>query len=180
MKKILLLRKTVILVLNLCFILLIVSCNVKSGSETASHSRTESNTIDSVHVILMPEDIVFCVKENRSAFFENFREDDGEMFCDSMIYDSDEINEMIVCMKALPATDTLSYYSSQISYEMNKTGDKVRFLENSMDNRGVILIYHRDSLEFVWLSETAMERGNVKYEMTEDFKVFLRKLRKVE
>lgn len=166
--------------LNLCCILLILSCNVNSGDENTSYSETESYAIDSVHVILMPEDIIFCVRENRSTFFENFSEDDGEMFCDTMVYDSEEINEMMVCMNALPVTDTLSYYSSQISYEMDLAGGKIRFLENSMDNRGVILIYHRDSLEFVWLSETAMERGNVKYGMTEDFKVFLRRLREAE
>ena len=163
----------------LLFVCLFCYAGCKMESSCEPITQMEQSSIDSIHVILMKEGIIFCTRENRSEFFRNYQNDSDGLFCDSLLVKSDEINELSRLLNELPVIDTLSYSSSQISYEMKKTGDVIRFIENSMDNRGVFLIYHRDNMEYVWLSENQIERGNFRYEMTDTIKQYIHKLNKL-
>lgn len=165
-------------VFTLVCILLILSCNIKPTHVNSLHVVEDSSAIDSIHVFLISEDVIFCVRKNRSSFFEGFSGDAVELYSDTILKDPDIINETMKLIRTSPKSDSLSYYSSQISYEMKKYGNKIRFIENSMDNRGAMIIYYRDSLEFVWLSQDEMERGNLRYDISNDFRLFLRQLRK--
>ncbi len=150
------------------------SCKTDSLSEPIR--QLEESEIDSIYVILMKEGILFPIKVTRSDFLINHQNDLDSLYCDSILVEPKEIRMFSKLLNELPASDTLSYYSSQVSYELKKTGDVIRFIQNSMDNQGVLLLFHQDSIEYVWLSNTQIERGNIRYEMTDTIKRYIHKL----
>lgn len=150
------------------------SCKTDSLREPVR--QLEEPGIDSIYVILMKEGIMSLIKERRSDFFINHQNDSDSLYCDSILVNSEGIRIFSKLLDDLPVSDTLSYYSNQISYEIKKTGEIIRFVQNSMDNRGVLMLFHQDYIEYVWLSETQIERGNKRYEMTDTIKRYIHKL----
>ncbi len=138
----------------------------------------ENNNIDSIRIISINENIIFCTKMTRYDFFECI-ENNRMIETDVIIKEDSLIERMINHFSEFKIVDTLCYNTSQILYDVVMNKQSIKLREKSLDNRNLLILYREDGIkELIWVSYPYAEIHRYRYITSSSFDDYLKSLKK--